>query len=86
MARMAVSKTVDLGSSPGVPAILAKWRNWVDAGVSNTPARKGVKVRVLPWLLKDTDSNNFCFFRSGKVAQLDRAPAIMPEVTGSSPA
>lgn len=23
----------------------------VDAGVSNTPARKGVKVQVLPWLL-----------------------------------
>lgn len=43
---------------------------WVDAGVSNTPARKGVKVRVLPWLLKDTDSNFFCFFRIGKVAQL----------------
>lgn len=58
----------------------------VDAGVSNTPARKGVKVQVLPWLLKDTDSNSFCFFRSGKVAQLVERRLQKSEVTGSSPA
>ena len=57
MARMAVSKTVDLGSTPGVPATYyGQVAELVDAGVSNTPARKGVKVQVLPWLLKDTNS------------------------------
>ena len=39
---------------------------WVDAGVSNTPAREGVRVRVSPERLKDTDSNNFCFSAQGK--------------------
>ena len=56
MARMAVSKTVHLGSSPGGPATYRSVAELVDAGVSNTPARKGVRVRVPPERLKDTSS------------------------------
>ena len=47
MARMAVSKTVDLGSSPGVPANRSV-AELVDAPVSKSGARKGVRVRVSP--------------------------------------
>ena len=48
MARMAVSKTVDLGSSPGVPATYRSVAELVDALVSKSGARKGVRVRVPP--------------------------------------
>ena len=48
MARMAVSKTVDLGSSPGVPATYRSVAELVDAPVSKSGARKGVRVRVSP--------------------------------------
>lgn len=47
MARMAVSKTVDLGSSPGVPANRSV-AELEDAPVSKSGARKGVRVRVSP--------------------------------------